>query len=187
MRMLHKYLFLLYILCCGAIASAAQPDLLEPEQAFRFSARVLDASNIEVRYQIADGYYLYRERFAFAADPASVKLGAAQIPQGKLKKDEFFGEVQTLRGELKIVIPVVAAADGKVALTATSQGCADVGVCYVPMESKIQLAMAGGAAVPAGARDGGRLEHRCGRLQHRRQFRRRYSLPPTTACRISSG
>ncbi|MEQ1772515.1 MAG: protein-disulfide reductase DsbD [Burkholderiales bacterium] len=146
MRIFHNYLFLLYFLCCTITASAAQPELLEPEKAFRFSARVLDASNIEVRYQIADGYYLYRERFAFAAEPAAVKLGVAQIPQGKIKKDEFFGEVQTHRGELTIVVPVEAAADGKVSLTATSQGCADVGVCYVPMESKIQLAMSGAAA-----------------------------------------
>ena len=158
MRKLRNYLFLLYFLCFAQFALAAQPDLLEPEKAFRFSARVLDASNIEVRYQIADGYYLYRERFAFAAEPAGVTLGAAQIPEGKKKKDEFFGEVQTHRGEIKIVVPVTAAAGGKVSLTATAQGCADVGVCYVPMDSKIQLTMAGGAAAAAGgfaARDGG--------------------------------
>ena len=147
MRNLCKYLFLLYFLCGTLVVSAAQPELLEPEKAFRFSARVLDASNIEVRYQIAEGYYLYRERFAFAAEPAAVKLGAAQIPQGKMKKDEFFGEVQTHRGEIKIIVPVTEGADGKVALIATSQGCADVGVCYVPMDSKIQLTMAGGAAM----------------------------------------
>ncbi len=158
MRNLCKYLFLLYFLCGTLAVSAAQPELLEPEKAFRFSARVLDASNIEVRYQIAEGYYLYRERFAFAAEPAAVKLGAAQIPQGKMKKDEFFGEVQTHRGEIKIVVPVTEGADGKVALIATSQGCADVGVCYVPMDSKIQLTMAGGAAMVAagsGAAAGG--------------------------------
>jgi thiol:disulfide interchange protein DsbD len=149
MRKLCNCLFLLYFLCVVPLASAAQPDLLEPEKAFRFSARVLDASNIEVRYQIADGYYLYRERFAFAAEPAGVTLGAAQIPEGKKKKDEFFGEVQTHRGELRIVVPVTAAAGGKVSLTATAQGCADVGVCYVPMDSKVQLAMAGGAAAAA--------------------------------------
>ena len=151
-----NYLFLLILLCAAQYASAAQPALLEPEQAFRFSARVLDASTIEVRYQIADGYYLYRERFAFAAEPAGVKLGAAQIPEGKKKKDEFFGEVHTHRGGLKIIVPVAAAVDGKVALTATSQGCADVGVCYVPQESKIQLVMAGGAVVVTGGMSGAR-------------------------------
>ena len=142
MRYIRNYLFLLIILSFGA--QSAKQDLLEPEKVFRFSARVLDAANIEVRYQIADGYYLYRERFAFAAE-GGAKLGEARIPEGKKKKDEFFGDVQTHRGELKIVVPVEAAADGKVALNVTSQGCADVGVCYVPMDSKIQLAMAGGA------------------------------------------
>jgi thioredoxin:protein disulfide reductase len=162
MRYIGNYLILLYILCAAPLAWAAQADLLEPEKAFRFSARALDASNIEVRYQIAEGYYLYRERFAFAAEPAGVTLGNAKIPEGQKKKDEFFGEVQTHRGELKIIVPVTKVVDGKVSLIATSQGCADVGVCYVPMESKIQVAMAGGTAVAqagagavAGAQKGG--------------------------------
>ena len=160
MRIILKYMFLLSFLCVAGVTSAAQPDLLDPEQAFRFSARAVNESHIEVRYQIADGYYLYRERFAFAVEPAGVKLGPPQIPQGKMKKDDFFGEVQTHRGELKIIVPVAAVVDGKVSLTATSQGCADVGVCYVPMENKIQLAMTttGGATVAATgltARDGG--------------------------------
>lgn len=164
MQNARNYLFLLFVFCLSQLAVAAQKDLLEPEKAFRFSARVLDATNIEVRYQIADGYYLYRERFAFAAEPAGVKLGTAQIPEGKKKTDEFFGEVQTHRGELRIVVPVEAAADGKVALTVTSQGCADVGVCYVPMDSKIQLVMAqlaGASIVTSGpltaARDSGEV------------------------------
>ena len=144
MQILRNYLFLLAILFAASIVQAADKDLLEPEQAFRFSARVLDEKNIELRYQIADGYYLYRERFAFAAE-SGVKLGVAQIPQGKVKKDEFFGEVQTHRGELRIVLPVEAVVDGKAGLTVTSQGCADVGVCYVPMDSKAQLAMVTGA------------------------------------------
>ncbi len=152
--MFRKYLFLLTILFCSLMlqmAHAAEKDLLEPEQAFRFSARVIDASNIEVRYQIAEGYYLYRERFAFAAAPGNVKLGAAQIPEGKRHKDEFFGEVQTHRNEIKINVPVVDAGGGNVALTVTSQGCADVGVCYVPMESRVQIAMATGAVTAGGA------------------------------------
>jgi thioredoxin:protein disulfide reductase len=157
MRVFYKCLILLnFFLVPGVLA--AQPELLDPEKAFRFSARALDASTIEVRYQIADGYYLYRERFAFAAEPAGVKLGAAQIPEGKKKKDDFFGEVQTHRGELKIILPVVAGGEGNIALTTTSQGCADVGVCYVPMESKIQLVMsqAGGGVVAAGGVSGAR-------------------------------
>ena len=130
------FAFLVALLCAPAWAA---PDLLEPEKAFRFSARALDPGTVEVRFQIADGYYLYRERFKFAAEGA--RLGAADLPRGAKHKDEFFGEVETYRKEVRIRVPVEQAA-GPVALTVVSQGCADVGVCYVPMESKATLQLA---------------------------------------------
>jgi thiol:disulfide interchange protein DsbD len=122
-------------------AGAANPnDLLEPDQAFRFSARVVAPDAIEVVYQVAPGYYLYRDKIKFAAQPATVELGAPELPPGKLKKDEFFGEVQTYRGEVRVKVPVrnAAGADA-ITLVATSQGCADSGVCYVPHDQKAQL------------------------------------------------
>jgi thiol:disulfide interchange protein DsbD len=116
-------------------------NLLEPEKAFRFSARTLDASTIEVGFVIADGYYMYRERFKFSAEGnAQVRLGAAELPRGQKHRDEFFGEVETYRKAVRILIPVEG--EGRFELTVTSQGCADIGVCYVPMESKATLRVA---------------------------------------------
>jgi thiol:disulfide interchange protein DsbD len=141
------------LLLCASLVNAAEPDLLDPDKAFRFSARLKDARSIEVTYDIAPGYYLYRGQFKFSAAPPEAKLGPPQLPPGKLKKDEFFGEVETYRGNLTILLPLDLA-DAKVSavtLTAISQGCADVGVCYVPHEQKarLQLAAAGGAATGA--------------------------------------
>jgi thiol:disulfide interchange protein DsbD len=113
-------------------------ELLEPEKAFRFSARALDAGSIEVRYAIADGYYMYRDRFKFAAEGA--RLGAPQLPPGLKHKDEFFGETEIYRKEVRLRLP--AEGEGRVELTVTSQGCADIGVCYVPMESRATLQLA---------------------------------------------
>jgi thiol:disulfide interchange protein DsbD len=74
------------LLCALAVAGSAAEDLLEPEKAFRMSARALDATSVEVRFAIADGYYMYREKFRFALDGAGdSKLGAAQFPQGVKK------------------------------------------------------------------------------------------------------
>jgi thiol:disulfide interchange protein DsbD len=117
---------------------ASTDNLLEPEMAFRFSASALEGSAIEVAFAIADGYYLYRDRFRFSAEgnPA-VRLGAPQFPRGLRHKDEFFGEVETYRKEVRIRIPVEG--DGRIDLKVVSQGCADAGVCYVPMESKVSL------------------------------------------------
>jgi thiol:disulfide interchange protein DsbD len=117
--------------------AASQDDFLPPEKAFRFAAREIDPQTIEVRFDVADGYYLYRERFAFAAQPAQVRLGQPDLPPGKVKFDETFGkEMETYRGTVTIRVPVAAVpADGKWSLVVTSQGCADQGLCYPPMES----------------------------------------------------
>ena len=133
--------FLLALLWLGLAGSAAAQwsgkahELLEPEKAFRFTARPLDGS-IEVRFAIADGYYMYRDRFRFEAQ-GDAQLGKPELPAGINYKDQFFGEMQIYRKEVRIRVPVQAS--GTVDLKVTSQGCADAGVCYVPMESSASL------------------------------------------------
>jgi thiol:disulfide interchange protein DsbD len=127
---------------------ASTDNLLQPEAAFRFSAHALEGSAIEVAFAIADGYYLYRDRFRFSAEGnPGVRLGAPQFPRGLKHKDEFFGEVETYRKEVRIRIPVEG--DGRFDLKVVSQGCADAGVCYVPMESKVSLRLDGSGAAAA--------------------------------------
>ena len=65
--------------------ASVEPALLEPERAFQLSAQRKDLKNVELRYKIADGYYMYRPRFKFAAVPAtSAKLGKATFSKGKM-------------------------------------------------------------------------------------------------------
>ncbi|MEP7302517.1 MAG: protein-disulfide reductase DsbD [Caldimonas sp.] len=119
----------------------AGDDFLEPEKAFQFSARQLDPKTIEVVFDIAPGYYLYREQFRFAGEGAS--LGTAVIPPGKIKFDETFQkEVETYRDVLKIRLPVERAG-AEFRLLTTSQGCADAGLCYPPMQSAASVSLAG--------------------------------------------
>jgi thiol:disulfide interchange protein DsbD len=141
--MLKRFVTLLALLALAVAAGAAEQDLLEPDQAFRFSARALSPDAVEVRYQVAPGYYLYRDKFRFAFQSATVEAGAAELPKGEKKKDDFFGEVETYRGEVLIRIPVKSAGAKEATLVATSQGCADVGVCYVPHEQTAKLVLAG--------------------------------------------
>jgi len=156
--MLKRWLVLLF--CLFAAAAVAGEDLLQPEQAYRLSARALDASTLEVRYQIADGYYMYRSKFQFAVEPAQVKLGEPRLPPGKLKHDEFFGDTETYRNEVVIAVPF-SGAEGlrELKLTVTSQGCADIGVCFPPTARSVPVSMAGASAAtaaepPAAARSG---------------------------------
>ena len=123
-------------------AIAAGAELLPAEQAFRFSARALDGRTLEARFTIADGYYLYRDKFKFVATPDGAVVGAPDLPAGKVKTDEFFGKVETYRGTVVMKLPLSGAVAGQtVVLAADSQGCADIGVCYPPSRQKLTLVL----------------------------------------------
>ncbi|MGH8781942.1 protein-disulfide reductase DsbD [Paraburkholderia sp.] len=151
------------VLLSANIARAAD-DFLDPADAFRFSASETPGV-VDVHYKIADGYYMYRERFAFVVKGGAATLGDPQLPAGHVKFDQTFGKnVETYRGELTIHVPVKQAAAG-FDLAVTSQGCADAGICYPPMARVYHVsgaalqAASGGApaqstAKPTGSNDG---------------------------------
>ncbi len=152
---------LLAILPAVLPASAfAAEELLEPDAAFGFSAKIVDPDTVQVRYQIADGYYMYRDRFHFAAAEGPMKLGAPRLPAGTIKEDEFFGKVQTYRGAVVIELPLRSAIpSGGFTLKAVSQGCADIGVCYTPLTQSAKLVPVAfsDAASPASGKTSGLL------------------------------
>ena len=117
-------------------AATAADDYLEPGAAFKFSARMQDAGTVAITYEIADGYYMYRERFKFSADGAT--LGNPSFPAGKVKFDDTFQKnVETYRHTVTVTIPVQA--PGLFTINAQSQGCADAGLCYAPQDASARL------------------------------------------------
>jgi thiol:disulfide interchange protein DsbD len=141
--------FLILFLAFSFGAHAAAAELLPPEQAFKFSARVAGPA-IEVTYDIAPGYYMYRDKFKFELMPSTVAGGEPRLPPGKVHEDEFFGKVETYRDAVTLRVPVAPGAKGEAVLSATSQGCADAGVCYLPNTQKAVLLLAGAGAPSAG-------------------------------------
>ncbi len=144
-----RSLTLFLLLLCAILTVRAEEDLLEPEKAFMFSARMLDANQLEARFRIAPGYYLYRDKIGFSTE-GEVQLGQPAMPAGKIKEDEFFGRVETYRGEVRIRIPVRGATT-PYTLIANYQGCADAGVCYPPQSTRVQIqpVAASAAVTPA--------------------------------------
>jgi thiol:disulfide interchange protein DsbD len=127
----------------------AQVSPLAPEKAFRFSARALDPHTVEARFSIADGYYLYRDKLHFAVEPAASGLTMPSLPNGKIKEDQFFGRVETYRGNLIVNLQLQATAPGqKVVVQAESQGCADLGICYPPNTQRVTVALPAAGSAP---------------------------------------
>jgi thiol:disulfide interchange protein DsbD len=135
-----RALFLALTWLLLAATAQAADDFLDPEQAFRLSARSIDATHIEVRFDIAPGYYLYRERFNAEIAPDSVKMAELQVPKGKIKFDETFQkDVEYYRDSATLVVALQQAAAEPFKLSVGNQGCADKGLCYSPQKRAFKV------------------------------------------------
>jgi thiol:disulfide interchange protein DsbD len=142
-RLFATLLSLIAVLLTGP---ARAQDFLDPALAFKFSARMVDGHTIAVNFQIADGYYMYREPFKFSA--VGAKLGTPLIPAGKIHYDATFEkDVETYRQNVTITIPVDV--DGPFTLLVSGQGCSEKGLCYSPQDYKAQLTGSGSVPLPA--------------------------------------
>lgn len=144
----------------GLKPGSGQDELLPADEAFRFYAEVRDPQTLWVGWQVASGYYLYREKFALALSaPQGLKLGHYEIPHGEAKQDPEFGPVEVFHQDLGFTVPLVraSAAAETITLQAGFQGCAERGVCYPPMEKTVVLELPAGtpgvtpAVTPASA------------------------------------
>ena len=141
-----------------AIGDSNEDQFLDPDVAFVLNAVAAGPGAMEARWDIAEGYYLYRDKFRFrAADGSGASLGEAGFPEGMIKDDEYFGPMEVYYGSVAALVPVAGAAPGgTVDVDVTYQGCADAGLCYPPITKTVSLllpaALAGTGAGPgAGA------------------------------------
>ncbi len=118
-----------------------EPELLEPDKAFALSTRVLDAQTLEARWKIADGYYMYRDKFRFEPMDNTVVLRTPVFPAAEFKDDPLFGTVATYTGGVRVQLPLVrrTQAAGGARFRITAQGCNEpVGVCYPPITKEVK-------------------------------------------------
>ncbi len=134
-------------------------DFLLADQAFVFSTSSGSRDRVRLRWDIADDYYLYRDKVTVKTTATDVQLGSVSIPGGETKHDEYFGEQVVFHDQMVADVVVVAAAGvTEVPLEITYQGCADAGLCYPPIKKTVvvQLAAttASTASLPVAGPDG---------------------------------
>ena len=119
---------------------AQNDDLLPPEEAFALTAW-MENDNLVAEYRIAEGYYMYRQRFDFQVESEGATFDTAIIPDGKVKHDEFFGDMEVYRHAVKITLPLIrsAASPGLLKIRSSGQGCADIGICYPPLQQTLMV------------------------------------------------
>ncbi len=148
-----------------ARGASNEGDFLPVEAAFRLQAFADGPDRVQVAFEIADGYYLYRNRLKVTTDSSSAQLGALSLPKGESKTDEFFGTQEVYHHELIATVPVSrsGATALELPLAVSYQGCAEAGLCYPPQTQRVTIALpaaigtvaSAGAAPAGGGSDGG--------------------------------
>ena len=117
-------------------------EFLPPDVAFRFSVEPAPKNTIVARWEIADTYYLYRDKFQFALRNSSgVVLGDVVIPAGTIKDDPYFGSLQVFyeTAQVSVALKKDETSTTKIILDVTYQGCTDLGLCYPPITKTVKL------------------------------------------------
>lgn len=145
-------LALIWLITLGlARPVGAADDFLRPEQAFQPSVEAAGPDAVRVRWEIAEGYYLYQSRLGFTSQTPGIEIGEPQLPEATVKNDEHFGRVEIYRDQLEVLLPIKQTAGPVAELTLElgSQGCADAGLCYPPQRQQLRVALPSPPAVTA--------------------------------------
>lgn len=115
---------------------------LKPDAAFPLSAETdPSGASVTLRWQIAPGYYLYRDRFRVTQGGQELAL---DLPEGIRKQDLVFGAVQVYKQVAAVTVPLAAHGD----LDAHYQGCKEDSICYPPSAKRFVRAALGPGAGP---------------------------------------
>ncbi|MCP5158380.1 MAG: protein-disulfide reductase DsbD [Gammaproteobacteria bacterium] len=144
--------------------SSSQERILDADQAFQLTVDTLDPITIRARWIIAPGYYLYRDKLQLALiDAQGITIAGTEIPPGELKDDPYFGPQQIFHGEARLTAHLQRRPNqvGEIAVKVSYQGCAEIGVCYPPLNQTIAITLPAMLASPSspsinGDQEGGR-------------------------------
>ena len=137
----------------ASAATPAEVEFLPVDEAFRVRALALPDGLVMVNFEIAPGYYLYREQMGFEAlGSAPLPAVSAPLPPGTPKTDAFYGEQQVFYNALdvRVQLDTVAGSAPVRELLVRYQGCADAGLCYPPQQRTVSITAAGAASISAG-------------------------------------
>lgn len=141
--------------------AGGQQDILPAEEAFPLFLERIGDDRLLLTVDVAEGYYLYREKLAFEVSKGDVSITGVNLPEGREKDDPFFGETTIFRGVAQVQLEFDGVVPDDLRLQVAYRGCADIGVCYPPLTKDLgldgQSAVASGAGGGTGGGPEGRL------------------------------
>jgi len=136
-----KIILSCFFILFSQLTFAIDPDeLLAPEQAFKVSAQVTEDGNLKISWDIAEGYYLYRNKMLFTSKTEAITIEHADLPAGEVKTDKYFGDVVIYRNNIASTLTLQRPEEAtSFSLLVKHQGCADLGICYPPQRTILTI------------------------------------------------
>jgi len=122
--------------------SLATPSPLPVEQAFIFQPSVEADGRIVLHWEIADGYYLYRDRITLDL-PTNIELVDRINSISESKDDPLFGQVEVYHNTADITVQLGAVHNSTLKnadIMVNYQGCWEGGICYPPVKAPLTVA-----------------------------------------------
>ena len=126
----------------GSVGST-MGDFPPPDEVFFPELFVIDGNTVDVGIRVIPGFYLYKDKISVRSMSEGAMAGQLDLPKGKIKVDEFFGESEVyfdeVIGRLTIARATPAAMD--LELEVNYQGCAEGGLCYLPQSKVLAISL----------------------------------------------
>lgn len=135
-------ILLLVLTACGSDKPVAnlsntnmQFEFLPVEKAFVFTVEAASDNSIVAKWEIAEGYHLYKNKFEFSLGNEDYQINELNLPKGKMILDKTFGDQESYSGKMAVNIKLKSINEtGKVTLNTKYQGCSEKGLCYPPQK-----------------------------------------------------
>ncbi|MCP4300471.1 MAG: protein-disulfide reductase DsbD [Gammaproteobacteria bacterium] len=103
----------------------------------------IDGNKVEVGFRIVPGFYLYKDKISVRSLSSNAKAGRLELPEGKMKVDEFFGEMEVYLESILAPLAIARATPEAMdlQLEVNYQGCAEGGLCYMPQTRVITVSL----------------------------------------------
>jgi thiol:disulfide interchange protein DsbD len=124
--------------------STGKQNFLSPEKAFQSEAWV-EGSQVFIRWDIAEGYYLYRKQLDITLEgEQSLTIEQVDFSPTVTNEDEYFGITEVYYDTALMAASLSGAATSDtLTINLRYQGCADAGLCYPPQRSQLQVDLTG--------------------------------------------
>jgi len=119
-----------------------EEEFLAPDDAFKLNVAVDEDGKLKAYWQVAEGYYLYKNKFKFELlGKQTATLGEVKLPKGKIKTDDILGTYEVFYKQVEAELPVQGPLDKAkpLDLKITYQGCAEAGICYPLMKKNLAV------------------------------------------------